>query len=32
MINKLPPLNGDYNTDPDIKAFKGGRLLIMGLH
>ena len=23
MINKPPPLNGDYDRDPNIKALKG---------
>ena len=32
MINVPPPLNRDYNRDPNIKALKGGGLLIMGLH
>ena len=32
MINKPPPINGDYNRDPNIQALKRRRLLISGLH
>ena len=31
MTNKLPPLNRDYNRDPNIKVLKRVGLLIMGL-
>ena len=32
MINKPPPLNRDYNRDPNIKALKRGGVIIPGLH
>ena len=32
LINKDPPLNRDYNRDPNIKARKRRGFLIRGLH
>ena len=32
LIRKPPPLNRDYNRDPNIEALKRRGLFIMGLH